>query len=186
MKHKLHKVIVFAGCFCCGGLSTGFAYPFVIGDIAFNVDNAETAHQMVNILLQHYNNQQENLNAIAGAYATAFTGILNEQGGATVLEWQLFGCQGRIRSYVKSGVRNRRDEWHNWEELSNAFTVGFREAFVAVRPILDEYLRALAAERRQAQQHQGAAVLLDQEEDVDEHQRGLVPQQVWVGDRERR
>jgi hypothetical protein len=150
MKHTLHKVIILAGCFCFGSLSIGLAYRFDPGGADIEVNDAEAARHMVNILLQHYHNHPDDLNTIATVYTDAFVECLNEFGSEVVLGWQLFGTQGGIRAYVKSGIRNGRDRFQNWRDLQNAFFAGFKEAFRDVYPILDNYLNELA----QAQQVQ--------------------------------
>jgi hypothetical protein len=153
MKHTLHKVIILAGYFCFGSLSTGLAYRFDPDGANVLVQNAETARHMVNILLQHYHDHPGELEGVAGAYANAFIECLNEFGGLEVLTWQLPGCQGGIRSYVKNGIKDGRDHQKNWDMLYHAFFAGFREAFIDVRPILADYLNELAQMQvQQAQQ----------------------------------
>jgi hypothetical protein len=145
MKHKLHKVIILAGCFCFGGLSTGLAYRFDPTNANIEVNDATTARSMVNILLRHYRAHPDDLRRIAAAYTEAFIGCLNEFGGKAVLKWKLPGCQGLIRSYVKDGIKDGRDQQRSWDALHNAFSVVLTEALVAIRFTLDDIVNALDA-----------------------------------------
>jgi hypothetical protein len=176
MKHTLHKVIILAGCFCFGSLSTGLAYRFDPDGVNVLVQNAETAHHMVNILLQYYHDHPDELDTVAVDYAAAFIECLNEFGSREVLSWQLFGTQGYIQAYVEDGIEDGRDEFQNWQDLHNAFFSGFREAFLDVQPILEDYfieLNALA----QAQQD----IVEEDQGDVIDMRADEQPQ-AWVGD----